>query len=352
MFFMVKKKVQSVIYKYTNEGCKKMKNKINLMAGQRLMLGFDGLEFNESLKYIINEIKACGIILFKRNIDNPEQMRILCKECKEYAKACNLPPLFIAIDQEGGVVSRLPAPFTIFKGNPFINNVEDAQKFASVTANELKQMEVNMNFAPVLDIAPDEMNSIMKKRVFKGDARQVSKLGVNVINGLQKNGVMAVAKHFPGIGRTIKDSHFHLPVLNCDLHTLEQSDLIPFHEAINDSVSGIMLSHIFYPKLDDKWQASLSPNIANDLLRTKMGYNGLVMTDDLDMKAIKHDMKTCVRQVLRAGIDIALICHASPDINVAFNEIAKLIENDEKFYHSSEKALQRILQYKHKYLLL
>ena len=182
-----------------------------LMAGQRLMLGFDGIELNEDLKYIIGDIKACGIILFTRNIESPEQVTCLCRACQDYAKSRGVPPLFISVDQEGGAVARLKEPFTVFKGNPFIESVEDARKFASITADELKQVGINMDFAPVLDIAPEGVDSIMKDRVFKGDAKKVSTLGAELIFTLQNKGIMAVAKHFPGIGRTVKDSHFHLP---------------------------------------------------------------------------------------------------------------------------------------------
>ena len=323
---------------------------INLMAGQRLMLGFDGIELNDDLRYIISQIKACGIILFKRNIKTPKQVAELCSKCQKYAEECKLPPLIIAVDQEGGTVARLKEPFTIFKGNPFIESVDDAKNFASITADELKEVGINMNFAPVLDVIPDGVDSIMKARAFKGDAQQVSKLGIKVILGLQKKKVMAVAKHFPGIGRTIKDSHFHLPVLNYDLKTLEQSDITPFKDAIVCDVTGIMLSHISYPKLDNKWQASLSPAIAKDLLRNQIGFNGLVMTDDLDMKAIKHDMKTCIRQILRSDIDLALICHKGPDIDTAFNELTRQINQNENFYQACEQSIQRVLKYKKKYL--
>ncbi|MEN8210533.1 MAG: beta-N-acetylhexosaminidase [Thermodesulfobacteriota bacterium] len=329
----------------------KDKTTLKEMAGQRLMLGFDGIELNKDLKHIIDGIKACGIILFKRNIESPEQVAFLCKSCQEYAKSCGLPPLFIAVDQEGGTVARLQKPFTIFKGNPFIESVEDAKNFASITADELQQAGINMNFAPVLDIMPDGVESIMKERVFKGNAKRVSSLGMEVILGLQKKGIMAVAKHFPGIGRTIKDSHFHLPVLDIDLKTLEQSDMLPFKDAKESDVSGIMLSHISYPKLDNKWQASLSPFIANDLLRNQMGYKGLVMTDDLDMKAIEHDIKTCIRQILKSGIDVALICHKGPAIATAFNEIITQIRQDESLYKACKKSNQRVLKYKKKYLL-
>lgn len=320
------------------------------MAGQRLMLGFDGIELNEALKYIIGDINACGIILFARNIESPEQVTRLCSDCQAYAKACDLPPLFIAIDQEGGVVARLKEPFTVFKGNPFIDSVEDAMAFASITAHELKQVGINMNFAPVLDIAPKEVDSIMKDRAFKGDAKIVSKFGTQIILTLQENNIMAVAKHFPGIGRTLKDSHFHLPILDIDLNSLWQSDMVPFVDAKNQDVAGIMLSHILYPRLDAQWQASLSPVIANELLRYQMGYDGLVMTDDLDMKAIGYDIKTCIQQILISGIDMALICHKGPNIEKAYQQIGQLLNRDENLYLMGKKSLERILRIKKQYL--
>ncbi len=313
------------------------------MAGQRLMLGFDGIELNDDLKHIIGDIKACGIILFKRNIETPDQVASLCESCRDYAKSCGIPPLFIAVDQEGGVVARLKKPFTVFKGNPYIESVREANNFASITADELKQAGINMNFAPVLDIAPVGVDSIMQDRVFKGKAKNVSTLGMEVIHTLQRNGIMAVAKHFPGIGRTIKDSHFYLPVLDIDLETLGQSDLIPFMDAKDEGVAGLMLSHILYPRLDSQWQASLSPLIANDLLRRQMGYDGLVMTDDLDMKAIGHDIKTCILQILKSGIDMALICHKGPDIDVAYYEILRLMNEDETLHIMGKKSIERII---------
>ena len=259
------------------------------LAGQRLMLGFDGTALNDDLKFLIDDIKAGGIILFARNLETPEQIQDLCFEVQEYADRCSQPPLFIAIDQEGGQVTRLKEPFTQFPGNPHMKNEADAVHFAEVTAAELNQVGINMNMAPVMDVAPEDFNSIMEKRAFGGDPNWVSRLGVKVINHLQQNGIMAVAKHFPGIGRTILDSHQDLPVLDDDITALERFDLIPFEAGILHDVSGIMLSHIFYPQLDDQWPASLSTYIARDLLRRRMGYDGLVMTDDLDMGAItKH----------------------------------------------------------------
>lgn len=319
-------------------------------AGQRLMLGFDGIDLNDDLRHLIKDFGAGGLILFKRNIETPDQVKALCDSCRAYAKACGLPPLFIAVDQEGGTVARLREPFTLFKGNPYIETLEDARHFAAVTARELKSIGVNMNFAPVLDVAGDHEDSIMRGRAFKGSPERVAVLGTEVIRTFQKNGILAVAKHFPGIGRTIKDSHFFLPVLDIELPVLEASDLIPFMAAKDEGVSGIMLSHILYPRLDESWPASLSPSIAKDLLRDRIGYEGLVMTDDLDMKAIQKDIETCIRQILASGIDMALICHKGPNIDKAYDEIRRLLREDETLSALGKKSVERILRAKRKYL--
>nr|NJM02528.1 beta-N-acetylhexosaminidase [Desulfobacula sp.] len=319
------------------------------MAGQRLMLGFDGLDLNDDLRHLIRDLGAGGLILFKRNIETPDQVKALCESCRAYAKACGLPPLFIAVDQEGGTVARLREPFTVFKGNPYIETLEDARHFAAVTARELKSIGVNMNFAPVLDVAGDNKDSIMKDRSFKGTPERVAVLGTEVIRTFQENGILAVAKHFPGIGRTVKDSHFFLPVLDIEWPALEASDLIPFMAAKNEGVAGIMLSHILYPRLDENWPASLSPAIAKDLLRDRIGYEGLVMTDDLDMKAIEKDIETCIGRILASGIDLALICHQGPNIDKAFHEIRRLLREDEGLSDLGKKSIERILRVKRKY---
>ncbi|MCG8618650.1 MAG: beta-N-acetylhexosaminidase, partial [Desulfobacterales bacterium] len=264
------------------------------MAGQRLMLGFDGQTLNDELKRLIRDLRAGGIILFRPNIDTPRQLKQLCHDARAFALDCGLPDLFIAVDQEGGVVARLREPFTRFPGNPHIHDVDEAEHFARVTAEELRSMGINMNMAPVMDVAPPDVDSIMTDRAFPGGVDLVSELGCAMIRTFQDRGIMAVAKHFPGIGRTVKDSHFFLPVLDADEETLRQSDMLPFQAAMSSGVSGVMLSHISYPGLDDTWQASLSPVIARDLLRRDLGYDGLTMTDDLDMKAISLDIETCI----------------------------------------------------------
>ncbi len=327
-----------------------MDSYIHHLAGQRLMLGFEGTGLTPDLKEIIEKYQAGGIILFRNNIQSPDQLAQLCADAQSFARSCGRPPLFIAVDQEGGKVSRLPEPFTRFGGNPCIRSRTEAENFARITARELQKSGINMNLAPVMDVVPPKTDSIMQDRSFAGDARTVAELGTAVINTLQENKVMAVAKHFPGIGRTVLDSHHKLPVLDADLSILEASDLVPFEAAVHADVSGIMLTHVVYPRLDDQWQASLSVAIARDLLRNVLGFQGLVLTDDLDMKAIDHDMATCMAQVLASDIDLALICHKGPNIENAFQALVGLLESDASLQARADVCLERIYRYKKKYL--
>ena len=322
------------------------------LAGQRLMVGFEGTALNEDLKFLISRLNVGGIILFAINIESPEQLKQLCRSMQDWARTCQQPPLFIAVDQEGGQVARLKEPFTIFPGNPHMKSEEEAVHFAEITAAELNQVGINMNMAPVMDVSSEGPGSIMAERTFGDNPTWVSRLGVKVIEHLQLNNIMAVAKHFPGIGRTTLDSHMDLPVLDEDLSGMEQSDLIPFEAGIQSGVSGVMLSHIFYTQLDPQWPASLSPPIARDLLRKQMGFDGLVLTDDLDMGAIsKHyDIHTAIHQILAADIDLVLICHKGPNIEIAFEEILKEITDSPEIRARGIESEERIMRAKRKFI--
>ncbi len=322
------------------------------LAGQRLMVGFEGDKFSDELQYLIGDLKVGGIILFSQNITSPGQLQDLCGAMQRHAAGSRNLPLFIAVDQEGGQVARLKDPFTEFPGNPYMQSEDDASQFAETTAAELMQMGFNMNMAPVLDIAPENIESIMAQRAFGHDPAWVERLGTKVIRHLQQNGIMAVAKHFPGIGRTTLDSHMDMPSLEANLSDLQSFDIIPFQAAIDNEVSGIMLSHILYPRIDPDWPASLSQRIARDLLRHQLGYTGLTLTDDLDMGAIaKHyDINTVVHQTLEADIDVILICHKGPNINLAFEEISKKLTDSSDLEARGIESVERIVKAKKKYL--
>lgn len=324
---------------------------IEALAGQRLMAGFDGTDLDDELKFLIHDLKVGGIILFARNVENSGQVARLCKNCQAFARQCHCPPLFVAIDQEGGQVARLKRPmFKEFDGAPAINTQGKATLLGEEMAILLKGLHLNMNLAPVMDTVPHEFEGIMNQRVFQGSPDTVAALGMGVINALQAQGIMAVAKHFPGIGRTTLDSHLHLPVLETPQEDLMQTDLIPFKSAIAGRVSGIMLSHILYTGLDSRWPASLSVKIAGTLLRDQLGYNGLVMTDDLDMKAITHDIPTSIQRILKARIDMFLICHSGPGIEAAVVETRKCLGRDETMYKHGITSVKRILNTKRQYL--
>lgn len=320
------------------------------LAGQRMMVGFEGQTFNDDLRRLIGELAVGGLILFAPNIVDPLQLQHLCRDCQAYAARCGQPPLIISVDQEGGVVARLKAPhFTEFDGNPFMRDVNDARTFARTTARELSAAGINMDMAPVMDVAPEDLSGIMADRVFGCHPEHVARMGTALIEALQGDGVMAVAKHFPGIGRTSLDSHLDLPVFGEDLAAMEAVDLPPFQAAIDHQVAGIMLSHILYTRIDPQWPASLSPAIARDLLRERLGYRGVTLTDDLDMGAIVHhfDIRAVISQIVAAQIDIALICHKGPRIEEGWEE---MLAQTRQYPELARASVQRILDLKKAYL--
>ncbi len=321
------------------------------LAGQRLMVGFDGTTLNADLKQLIGTLKVGGLILFARNVETPDQIRQLCADAQAHAADCGQPPLFIAIDQEGGQVARLKAPFTQFPAKPPLKTRADAENFARVTARELSNVGINMNMAPVMDVTDPSIDSIMRKRAFSDNPDIVADIGTAVIAGLQKRQVMAIAKHFPGIGRTTLDSHLDLPILDADAKTL-QADLVPFTAAVDRRVAGMMLSHIRYSALDPELPASLSVKIARDLLRHRMGFDGLVLTDDLDMGAISNyfDIDTAVDCILAADIDLILICHKGPSQNRAFARTCAWLEKESGRMMGGLNSVQRIIRFKRQYL--
>ncbi len=324
---------------------------IEKLAGQRLMVGFDGTTLNTDLRALIDTLKVGGLILFSRNAETPDQIRDLCADAQAYAADCGQPPLFIAIDQEGGQVARLKPPFTQFPEKPPLKSEADAEKFARITSRELLDAGINMNMAPVMDVADPTIDSIMLKRAFSHDPDIVSKIGAKVITGLQKGRILAVAKHFPGIGRTTLDSHIDQPILDADVEKL-QVDLAPFAAAVDSQAAGMMLSHIRYSALDPDLPASLSVKIARDLLRSRMGYDGLVLTDDLDMGAISNhfDIDTAVDCILAADIDLILVCHKGPAQGRAFTRTCTWLEKEPGPRLSGLTSVQRIMRFKQQYL--
>ncbi|MFP4256012.1 MAG: beta-N-acetylhexosaminidase [Desulfobacterales bacterium] len=321
------------------------------MAGQRIMAGFSGTGLNPELKYLIDTVCVGGIILFSRNIENRDQLAGLCRDARAYACSCGQPEPIIAVDQEGGSVARLRAPeFFEPPAAAEINGPAQAGEYAAITASELASVRISMNMAPVMDVADPGGKSVMVGRCFGSDPWRVAESGAAVIEGMQKNGVMAVAKHFPGIGRTVTDSHLDLPELDTSFGQLKSRDLVPFNHAILAGSAGIMLSHIRYTALDSRWPASLSTRIAKDLLRGRMGYGGLVITDDLEMGAIAnhYTIPEAASRILEAEIDMALICQSPEKAEAALENLLSGL-TDPDLLERAAGSVSRILESKNRY---
>ena len=332
------------------------KKSLEELVGQLFMVGFEGTRFNSDLSYLLKKLHIGGIILFKRNVEDPFQLAELNRELQEKALEYSSIPLLIAIDQEGGSVARLGPPFTQFESQAVMASSEDPEvkirHFAQTQARELKLVGINMNLCPVLDVNSRGPEGLMASRAYGSDPWQVARLGTLCIQEFQQAGIITCAKHFPGIGDTDLDSHQDLPIQLKEKTEMERVELIPFKEAIRISTEAVMISHVRYPAYDRQYPASLSGPIISGLLRKTLGYDGLVMTDDLEMGAIgrHYEIEEALFLAFTAGVDCLLICHTPEKIEKGYfyllNKLKKGAVPEELF----KKSLMRILALKQKYL--
>jgi beta-N-acetylhexosaminidase len=298
-------------------------------VGQLLMVGFSGPKPPEELLDLVKSGCAGGVILFADNVTESNQVMALTDTLQATAQGSpNGLPLFIAIDQEGGAVVRFTDGGTIFPGNMAIGAAgreEYAYQSGKAMAEELVALGINMNFAPVLDVNINPDNPIIGIRSFGAAPETVARLGMATVKGLQDGGVLAVGKHFPGHGDTAVDSHLNLPVIIHPIARLDAVELVPFQAAIRAGVAGIMTAHIVFPALETTAgrPATLSAAIVADLLRCKMNFQGLVITDCLEMEAIaaNYEIGDAVVQALLAGADQLLISHTFTKQQVAHQAI-------------------------------
>jgi len=282
--------------------------------GGLLMIGLPGLELDASTRRLITEDRVNHFILFRRNVGSPEQLRGLCQALRQLCADQGLGSPLIAIDQEGGSVTRLPPPFTQFGHARDLaagsNPEEQLTSYARTCGRELRQTGINMNLAPVLDVCPAGQKLFMEKRALGGDPATVARLGGLVITEMQSQGVAACGKHFPGLGSAGQDPHLLLPTVLADGDQLQTVDLAPFKAVMNIGVAALMTSHTIYPALDPDTPATLSAIILQKMLRDELGYDGLLLTDDLEMGAIENHwtVAQAALQALLAGADILLIC--------------------------------------------
>jgi len=324
-------------------------------VGQLFQVGFHSKTIDKEIEDLIKNYHIGGVIYFSRNIENLEQTSILSKNLQELAlnNGAGI-PLFISVDQEGGKVRRIK-DLTYFPANIEIGATGDkelSRKAAAVTAKELKELGINVNLAPVLDVNNNPSNPVIGSRSFGADPELVAEMGVAYIEGLQGQGVVATAKHFPGHGDTAVDSHFELPVINHDRERLDQIELYPFKKAIEAGVDSIMVAHIYFSDIEPVagMPATLSKAVLNNLLREELNFEGVIITDDLEMGAITNFFGTAAAAVktIEAGSDIVLISHSYDKQKKAIKAVIAAVKNGIISEKRIEESLKRIIKLKGK----
>ena len=321
-------------------------------VGQLLMVGFQGTEISRQFLDWLEEYRPGGVILFSRNLEDPEQVARLTNALQEHAPN---PPLLIAIDEEGGRVSRLPQGFTTFPAASRVaacHASDVAYEVAAVTAQELRAVGINMNLAPVLDVNSNPANPIIGDRAYGTEPEPVCAYGLAVMQGLEDNGIIPCGKHFPGHGDTMTDSHHVLPVVGADRTRLDAVELEPFRRAISRGVPVIMTAHVRYPALDAEAPATLSRPILTDLLRNELGFEGVTLTDDMEMRAILDHQpigETSVR-ALQAGADMVVICHQQERQQEAVTAIEQALGRGDLSWERLTASVARIRALKDKHL--
>lgn len=321
-----------------------MSRRIRRQVGQLIMAGFHGPTVPTELRAVAREFDLGGIILFERNIEAPEQVAELAYDAQEMSQEL---PLWVSIDQEGGRVARLKEPFTDWPPMCTLGRsgeVSLAKQFSRALARELLAVGVSLDYAPVLDIHTNSRNPVIGDRALSDQAHDVARLGAVIIDGLQREGVAACGKHFPGHGDTSSDSHHELPVVEHSPERLREVELLPFRAAVARDVAMIMTAHVLYPAFDEECPATLSPYVVTEILRRELGFSGLIATDDLNMKAITADWsveRACVTAIA-AGCDLLLLC--APDIDQqvqAVEALIRAVENEILPAARIEDALER-----------
>lgn len=320
--------------------------------GQMFMVGLTGEELTSDDEQFLKEHPFGGFILFTHNLKNPEQILSLCRSLWERKK--ELPP-FIAIDEEGGRVHRLPAPFTRFPPAAALGRSADpdlARRVGLAIARELSAVGINLDFAPVLDVHSNPDNPVIGERAFSSDPEQVIALGWAFTQGLREGGVIPCGKHFPGHGDTSADSHLELPVVAKSVDALEAVEFAPFRHACQNQIESLMTAHVLYPTLDAELPATLSRAILQGLLRRTLGFGGVIFSDDLEMKAIgeRYGLEEAALLGAAAGADVLLFCHDAEKAAQAMDLFCRRAEEKSPLRERVEESYRRIRELKERRL--
>jgi beta-N-acetylhexosaminidase len=317
------------------------------LCGQLIVGGFDGPTLPARFTAALREGRRGGAILFRRNLPEIGGAALLCDAIR-LAAGPDLPP-FIGVDQEGGRVTRLPSPFLTLPPMRALASLSDldlTRRAARAVAVELAAIGFNLNFAPVLDVDSNPENPVIGDRAFGSDARTVMRHGVAFLQGLQEAGVLACGKHFPGHGDTSVDSHFDLPVIPHDRARLDAIELPPFRAASGAGIASMMTAHIVCEKLDASVPATLSRSICASLLRSEIGFDGVLFSDDLEMGAIKarYPIEEAAVEAVWAGCDALLVCKDEDAQDRAHEALVRKAESDPRFRDRCVEAATRGLK--------
>ena len=325
---------------------------IKQLLGQKLEYGFHGTALTEEFKDLIREYKIGNVILFRRNVESAEQLRRLCGEIREFILAETGIPPFIIIDEEGGMVSRLPGDAVNVPGAMAIaatGDPENARRASEITIRQLRGLGANFNMAPVLDVNSNRDNPVIGIRSYGDEPQSVAQFGCAAIAPYRGSGVHCCIKHFPGHGDTAVDSHLGLPRVDKTEEELEQLELIPFRRAIEAGAPAVMMSHVLFPNIQsEQVPCTMSRYMVTELLRKKLGFRGLIFTDCMEMLAIRDHYGTPEGVVasIKAGVDIAEIS-ATFELELraaeAVNEAAARGEFD---MEELRESVERILSFK------
>jgi beta-N-acetylhexosaminidase len=317
--------------------------------GQLLIIGFDGAEMTARIESLLAKIQPAGVILFARNIKTPEQTWRLLRDCR----TCSSAPLFTCVDLEGGHVDRFrdvvapaPSPAEVFS----TSDRKLFRKHGQVIGSSCRALGFNIDFAPVLDLAFDASRAVMSSRAVSMDPRLASVYGREFLAGLSSSRVLGCGKHFPGLGEGKLDSHRKLPVIRKPLNRLWSEDLLPYR-TLRAQLPMVMVSHAAFPLVTgDRTPASLSEKWISEILRKRIGYRNLIVSDDLEMGAVRAAASVGEAAVahIRAGGDLGLICHREEYVEEAYEKLTAAAQNDPRFARRASESIKRVLTFKKK----
>lgn len=314
-----------------------------------LIVGFDGtsnFSLNNYFKNLITSYELGGVILFKRNIENLEQL----VELMNWILSTS-PNIITSVDQEGGRVARLKGISTDIDPMSFVKTTKEALKVGNILGSELRSLGFNLDFAPVCDIVVNPNNQVIGDRSFSDDANIVSLMVPYIIQGLKENLVASCAKHFPGHGDTAIDSHLDLPLVSTDKEVIFSREFLPFKKAIESGVDTIMTAHLIAKNLDAQWPATMSSIILNDILREKLQFKNIIISDDLEMKAVadNYDLDLILQKSLEASVNMFIIAKDEQLIDNTLDILERFYNKDAKLRLLIENSIAKVNQLKSHY---